>query len=173
MQSSTGQYSTQAGEPAHPVQHSVITANSFGFFFRGVNSPLDLGSNFISSGTIPAGFKESASAGMARLYRRKRHSHPHEVDGLGRKGVIPKIRRTSAGRGILPASSKLATTKNRFHFGLLRRFFPTFPVKGLFVSDILGVQPLIFLTQSRLGQGRKERHSWQEKALTKSFLSEI
>jgi hypothetical protein len=84
------------------VQHSVITANSFGFFFRGVNSPLDLGSNFISSGTIPAGFKESASAGMARLYRRKRDSHPHEVDGLGRKGVIPKIRRTSAGRGILP-----------------------------------------------------------------------
>src|SRR5271155_5938468 len=70
MQSSTGQYSTQAGEPAHPVQHSVITANSFGFFFRGVNSPLDLGSNLNSSGTIPAGFKESASAAMARLYRR-------------------------------------------------------------------------------------------------------
>src|SRR5580692_3845134 len=68
MQSSTGQYSTQAGEPAHPVQHSVITANSFGFFFRGVNNPLDLGSNLSSSGTIPAGFKESASAGMAGLY---------------------------------------------------------------------------------------------------------
>src|ERR1700675_1112380 len=67
MQSSTGQYSTHAGEPAHPVQHSVITANSFGFFFRGVRSPLDLGSNLSSSGTIPAGFKESASAGMGRL----------------------------------------------------------------------------------------------------------
>src|SRR5215472_17058885 len=40
MQSSTGQYSTHAGEPAHPVQHSVITANSFGFFLRGVASPL-------------------------------------------------------------------------------------------------------------------------------------
>src|SRR5579863_6302002 len=26
MQSATGQYSTQAGEPAHPVQHSLITA---------------------------------------------------------------------------------------------------------------------------------------------------
>src|SRR5579862_8767295 len=67
MQSSTGQYSTQAGEPAHPVQHSVITANSFGFFFRGVNSPLDLGSNLSSSGTIPAGIKESASAGIAPI----------------------------------------------------------------------------------------------------------
>jgi hypothetical protein len=67
MQSSTGQYSTQAGEPAQPVQHSVITANSFGFFFRGVNNPLDLGSNLNSSGTIPAGFKESASAGMAPI----------------------------------------------------------------------------------------------------------
>src|SRR6202789_2980092 len=67
IQSSTGQYSTQAGEPAHPVQHSVITANSFGFFFRGVSSPLDLGSNLSSSGTIPAGFRESASAGMAGI----------------------------------------------------------------------------------------------------------
>src|ERR1700687_5556044 len=64
MQSSTGQYSTQAGDPAQPVQHSVMTASSFGFFFRGVRSPLDLGSNLNSSGTIPAGFKESASAGM-------------------------------------------------------------------------------------------------------------
>ena len=54
----------QAGDPAQPVQHSVMTANSFGFFFRGVRSPLDLGSNLNSSGTIPAGFKESASAGM-------------------------------------------------------------------------------------------------------------
>src|ERR1700680_44905 len=76
MQSSTGQYSTQAGDPAHPVQHSVMTANSFGFFFRGVRSPLDLGSNLNSSGTIPAGFKESASAGMARLYRSACGFHP-------------------------------------------------------------------------------------------------
>src|SRR5271169_3900659 len=53
MQSSTGQYSTQAGEPAHPVQHSVMTANSLGFFLRGVARPLDLGSNFWSSGTMP------------------------------------------------------------------------------------------------------------------------
>src|SRR5580704_10905599 len=54
MQSATGQYSTQAGDPAQQVQHSVITASSFGFFLRAVVSPVDLGSNFSSSGTIPA-----------------------------------------------------------------------------------------------------------------------
>src|SRR5246500_982038 len=66
MQSSTGQYSTQAGEPAHPVQHSVMTASSFGFFLRGVASPLDLGSNFSSSGTIPAALFPVVSAGGMR-----------------------------------------------------------------------------------------------------------
>src|SRR5271170_3991638 len=64
MQSSTGQYSTQAGEPAQPVQHSVMTANSFGFFLRGVSIPLDLGSNLSSSGTIPTA---RVSAGMGRI----------------------------------------------------------------------------------------------------------
>src|SRR5438045_7359488 len=53
MQSATGQYSTQAGDPAHPVQHSVMTASSLGFFLRGVVSPLDRGSCFNSTGTIP------------------------------------------------------------------------------------------------------------------------
>src|SRR5690242_12713689 len=53
MQSSTGQYSTQAGEPAQPVQHSVITASSLGFFLRGVARPLERGSLFSSSGTMP------------------------------------------------------------------------------------------------------------------------
>src|SRR3984957_13385222 len=67
MQSSTGQYSTQAGEPAQPVQHSVMTANSFGFFFRGVLRPLDLGSDFISSGTMPTALVAPGSGGMARL----------------------------------------------------------------------------------------------------------
>src|SRR5579864_8146701 len=71
MQSSTGQYSTHAGDPAHPVQHSVMTANSFGFFFRGVARPLDLGSNLSSSGTIPAAvFLVTGSVAMANaLYR--------------------------------------------------------------------------------------------------------
>src|SRR5271167_1331043 len=54
MQSSTGQYSTQAGEPAQPVQHSVMTASSFGFFLRGVVIPFDRGSCFSSMGIISA-----------------------------------------------------------------------------------------------------------------------
>src|SRR5207302_7247939 len=68
MQSSTGQYSTQAGEPAHPVQHSVITASSFGFFLRGVTIPLDRGSNFCSSGTIPTALAAPGGAGIERDY---------------------------------------------------------------------------------------------------------
>jgi hypothetical protein len=64
MQSSTGQYSTHAGEPAHPVQHSVMTASSFGFFFRGVARPLDLGSDLSSSGTIPTALVAPGAAGI-------------------------------------------------------------------------------------------------------------
>src|SRR5437868_13213005 len=64
IQSSTGQYSTQAGDPAQPVQHSVITASSLGFFFRGVFSPLERGSCLSSSGTIPTA---TASVDMAEL----------------------------------------------------------------------------------------------------------
>lgn len=67
MQSSTGQYSTHAGEPAQPVQHSVITASSFGFFFRGVARPFDLGSNFSSSGTIPTALVAPGAAGMREI----------------------------------------------------------------------------------------------------------
>src|SRR5881409_1871167 len=52
MQSSTGQYSTQAGDPAHPVQHSVMTASSFGFFFRGVAIPSDFGSILTTVGVM-------------------------------------------------------------------------------------------------------------------------
>src|SRR5439155_20910514 len=44
MQSSTGQYSKQAGEPAQPVLHSVFTANSFGFFLRWLVRYVDIGS---------------------------------------------------------------------------------------------------------------------------------
>src|SRR6266496_5994652 len=59
IQSSTGQYSTQAGDPAQPVQHSVITASSLGFFLRGVVRPFERGSCFSSSGTIPGAFAAS------------------------------------------------------------------------------------------------------------------
>src|SRR5271166_1026462 len=74
MQSSTGQYSTQAGEPAHPVQHSVMTANSFGFFLRGVARPLDRGSNFWSSGTIPTALVAPGAGGMREIITQKSDS---------------------------------------------------------------------------------------------------
>src|ERR1700736_5699065 len=65
MQSSTGQYSTQAGEPAQPVQHSVITASSFGFFLRAVEIPLERGSCFSSSGTIPGALTTSGALAIS------------------------------------------------------------------------------------------------------------
>src|SRR5579872_5004660 len=49
MQSATGQYGTQAGEPAHPVQHSVMMASSLGRFFLGVAIPSDFGSIFTTA----------------------------------------------------------------------------------------------------------------------------
>src|SRR3989441_12734045 len=70
MQASTGQYSTQAGDPAHPVQHSVMTASSLGFFLRAVTIPLERGSCFISSGTIPGAFATCGSVAMTKLYLR-------------------------------------------------------------------------------------------------------
>src|SRR5712692_902336 len=51
MQSSTGQYSTQAGEPAQPVQLSTITAMMCGFRLRLFVVPSDFGSCFA---TLPA-----------------------------------------------------------------------------------------------------------------------
>src|SRR3972149_7477587 len=50
MQSPTGQYPTQTGEPAHPVQFSLMTARILGFFFRGVEIPSDFGSLFTPMG---------------------------------------------------------------------------------------------------------------------------
>jgi hypothetical protein len=47
MQASIGQYSMQAGEPAQPVQQSVVTAKIRGFFFRvALPSPTDMGQCF-------------------------------------------------------------------------------------------------------------------------------
>src|SRR6201988_1844831 len=71
MQSSTGQYSTHAGDPAHPVQHSVITASSLGFFLRGVARPLDFGSNLSSSATIPTALVAPPEAAGMRHYSPK------------------------------------------------------------------------------------------------------
>ena len=64
MQSATGQYSTQAGDPAQPVQHSVMTASSLGFFFRGVVIPCERGSCFNSSGTKPTALCTRGSVDM-------------------------------------------------------------------------------------------------------------
>ena len=46
MQSATGQYSTQAGDPEHPVHISLITATICGLRFRLVVVPSEIGSNF-------------------------------------------------------------------------------------------------------------------------------
>src|SRR5438045_6295581 len=81
MQSSTGQYSTQAGDPAQPVQHSVMTANSFGFFLRGVARPLDFGSNLSSSGTMPTALVAPGTGGMGCIIAQKvRGSEPLRLD---------------------------------------------------------------------------------------------
>src|SRR6266567_5992477 len=79
MQSSTGQYSTQAGEPAQPVQHSVITANSFGFFFRGVARPLDFGSNLSSSGTMPTALVAPGAGGINKIITRTEYGYEPRV----------------------------------------------------------------------------------------------
>lgn len=44
MQASIGQYSMHAGDPAHPVQQSVVMANIRGLFLRvAFPSPTDIG----------------------------------------------------------------------------------------------------------------------------------
>src|ERR1043166_7081952 len=52
-QSATGQYGTHAGEPAQPVQHSVMIAISLGRFLRGVVIPSDFGSIFKTAVDMP------------------------------------------------------------------------------------------------------------------------
>src|SRR5258708_30382955 len=47
IQASIGQYSMQAGEPAHPVQQSVVIARIRGLFLRvALPSPTDIGHSF-------------------------------------------------------------------------------------------------------------------------------
>src|ERR1017187_3639198 len=66
MQSSTGQYATQAGDPAHPVQHSVMTAISLGRFLRGVAIPTDLGSLLTTAVDMPGIITQRARGNHAR-----------------------------------------------------------------------------------------------------------
>jgi hypothetical protein len=49
MQSATGQYSTQAGDPEHPVHISLITATICGLRFLLVVVPSEIGSHFCIS----------------------------------------------------------------------------------------------------------------------------
>ena len=100
MQSSTGQYSTQAGDPAHPVQHSVITANSLGFFFRGVASPFDFGSNLSSSGTIPTALVAPGAGGMRNYNLSQAVLRTRFLGPSTRPGVIPSGAALQAKRGI-------------------------------------------------------------------------
>jgi len=90
MQSSMGQYSTQAGEPAQPVQHSVMTANSFGFFLRTVSIPLERGSNLSSSGTIPTALVSAAMAEIIAL-RHLAFGSWHWAGGVGGKRPKPSM----------------------------------------------------------------------------------
>jgi hypothetical protein len=53
LHSATGQYPMQTGDPAQPVQLSLICANIFGFFFLGVAMPSDIGS-ILTFTTVPA-----------------------------------------------------------------------------------------------------------------------
>src|SRR5213078_2764461 len=47
MHASIGQYSMHAGEPAQPVQQSVVIARMRGFFLRvALPSPTDIGNSF-------------------------------------------------------------------------------------------------------------------------------
>src|SRR5690349_12158609 len=96
MQSSTGQYSTHAGDPAHPVQHSVITASSFGFFLRAVVIPLERGSCFCSSGTIPGAFATSRSAAMSSCHFLYYHHIFTHVPHSGPQAPPPRLNSTSS-----------------------------------------------------------------------------
>src|SRR6185369_5015448 len=65
MQSATGQYGTQAGDPAQPVQHSVMTASSLGRFLRGVAIPSDFGSILTTAVDMPQIMTQTPLSGHA------------------------------------------------------------------------------------------------------------
>src|SRR3954466_7182328 len=101
MHSATGQYGTHAGDPAHPVQHSVMTASSFGFFFRGVAIPSDFGSILTTVGVMfelchnwrlpEASARAPRPARNSRLARFR--SAPAPSDAIGKTSVGQRTRR--------------------------------------------------------------------------------
>src|ERR1017187_1617402 len=76
MQSATAQYGTHAGDPAQPVQHSVMTAISLGRFLRGVAIPSDFGSIFTTAVDMPRIMTQS-------------EPRPHSEIGANFRGLSP------------------------------------------------------------------------------------
>jgi hypothetical protein len=70
MQASTGQYSTHAGDPAQPVQLSMITANILGFFFLRSGRPCDIGSIFTKPSSASTVCSVSAITSPINQYNR-------------------------------------------------------------------------------------------------------
>src|SRR6266480_688444 len=146
MQSSTGQYSTQAGDPAQPVQHSVMTASSFGFFLRANVIPLERGSCLSSSGTIPGALTTSGALAISRdftlsvkplpawFFRRSRACYNARAIRFifDRANVHQAICQTSrtgfAGRTCLAPLLHLAFPFFFRGYGLLRRACPQLAV---------------------------------------------
>ena len=65
---------------------------------------------------------------------------------------------------LINETASLATNRVGFISALPVRLFPSSTIKGPLISDILAFQPPNSFPFSRLGQGRKEQLSWQEKA---------
>src|SRR6267142_604119 len=87
---------------AQPVQHSVITASSFGFFLRAVEIPFERGSNFCLSGTNTGAFTTCCSAAMELDFTSK--ARFCNRDSRGRNGrfwldsrVLPLLRSPRTG----------------------------------------------------------------------------
>jgi hypothetical protein len=66
-----GQYSMHAGEPAQPVQQSVVMARMRGFFFRvALPSPSDIGQCFSTTSIMlsaPGGKSQEGAHTLTRL----------------------------------------------------------------------------------------------------------
>src|SRR5450755_2565912 len=83
MQESMGQYSTQAGDPAHPVQQSVITAISLGAFFGLSKRPFDMGSCFSGNTKVAVAIGLDSSISVQHyVHNHASHRNVHP-DGPG------------------------------------------------------------------------------------------
>src|SRR5205807_5271982 len=71
MQSSMGQYSTQAGDPAQPVQQSVMTAISLGAFLGLFLRPSDLGRIFTSGRYVGSSTAPASVVGICSPYYKR------------------------------------------------------------------------------------------------------